>query len=117
MPTLFNKLRGGLHSLQAVLFASTLTPTNPTNVAVGGPAPEGLELLHTAGTAAEAEMLSEVLAEAGFHMEHVASPGMGIFGSVGNSSVYVRSEEFHEAAAFLKEYLAAEPLPEETDEP
>lgn len=73
-------------------------------------APQGLKLLYTSSTAAEADMLRQVLEEVGFHPEHVPSANAAVFGMVGNNSVFVPLEEFEQAEAFLKEYLAAEPI-------
>lgn len=117
MPTLFDRMRGGLRSFQMLLFGSTAIPTNPHNVASGGPVPQGLELLHTTPTVAEAEMLGQVLTQAGFDIGYVPSASTGIFGTMGNNCIYVPAEQHAEAAAFLREYLAAESSSSHPEQP
>ncbi len=78
-------------------------------------APEGMQLLYAAGTSSEAEVLRQVLAEAGYYMEYVPGDNTGVLGTTGNRSIYVRTEEFDSAKAFLDEYLNAPPLPEDSD--
>lgn len=68
-------------------------------------APEGLALIYTAANTVEAEMLRQILNEAGFHAEFVPSSFMGIFGAGGNSDIYVAADEAEAAGKFLKEYL------------
>ncbi len=114
MPGFFKKLKRVVREpgyLKVLLFGATMTPANPAGFS--GAAPHGLALLHVAGTMAEAEMLRQVLTEAEFHVEYVAGAATGIFGTAGNNSVYVQANEFEHARAFLDEYFAAEPLPDE----
>lgn len=74
------------------------------------PAPEGLKLLHVADSVPEAEMLSQALIEAGFHVEYVpGGTGGGVFGIAGNNAIYISEAEYDPAAEFLKDYLAAPP--------
>ena len=42
----------------------------------------------------------QVLTEAGFHVEHVASSLTGVFGISGNTNVFVASDQFESAEAF-----------------
>jgi hypothetical protein len=62
-------------------------------------------------------LLRQVLTEAGFHIEYVASANAGVFGTPGNNSVYVQASEFEEAKKFLDEYLSAEPQFDESTTP
>ena len=72
-------------------------------------APRGLVMLHSTQTVAEAELLRQVLHQAGFPTQHVPSAGAGVFGTTGNNTIYISEELLPEARAFLEEYLAAEP--------
>ncbi len=90
---------------KVLLFGAAVTPTNPGRVMVDM-APQGLKLLHTTDTVTEAEWLTQVLRDAGFNMQHVASASTGIFGTSGNSSIYVRPDEFEDATSFLDQFLA-----------
>lgn len=114
MPKLIENLRRVLREpgyLKVLLFQGSNESQKSSGPRDG--APRGLVLLHVTATTAEADMLRQVLTEAGFHMEYVAGAATGIFGTTGNNSIYVQSAEFDQADAFLKEFLAAEPLPEE----
>jgi hypothetical protein len=89
-------------------------PTSPGRVIVQEKA-QGLRLLCTVDTAAEAGWLQQVLVEAGFHQEYIPSTTAGLFGVAGNTSIYVKPEEFDDAAEFLHAYLNAPHL-EQLDE-
>ena len=67
--------------------------------------PPELKLLYTASSAAEAEMLSQVLIENGFHIEFVPTEAAGIFGITGNPSIYVQEGEYEQAIQFIGEYF------------
>lgn len=95
--------------LKVLLCGAAGQPTNTGRVMVDL-APQGLKLLHTANTVPEAEWLTQVLRDAGFAMEHVPTASTGIFGTSGNSSLYVRPDEHDEAAEFLHNYLGGETL-------
>jgi hypothetical protein len=114
---LLNRLReifSRRRAVTAAAFASTVTPTDVQKVPFLDTPPDGLGLVHVASTTAEAEMLGNVLTDAGFHVEFVPSIAMGVFGMAGNNRVYVRREEREECIAFIDEYLRAhEPAPEE----
>lgn len=90
--------------LKVFFFGMAVTPTNTGRVMVETNA-HGLKLLHTAGTVTEAEWLRQALSEAGFRMEYVPSASTGIFGTSGNSSIYVEPEDYDEASEFLRAYL------------
>jgi hypothetical protein len=77
-------------------------------------APRGLKLLHVTSTVAEADLLRQVMTDAGFRMEYVASEATGVFGTSGNSSIYIPEDQYDAANEFLQKYLNSEPLdPEE----
>lgn len=94
------------------LFGAMVQPTNAARVVLGQAEPDGLRFLHAAATIPEAEMLRQVLTDAGFHIEHVAAAATGAFGINANSSIYVRADQYEEADAFLREFLSAEPIEE-----
>lgn len=71
--------------------------------------PEGLRVLHVATSIAEADMLRQVLAEAGFNIEFVPATSTGVFGTTGNSVIYIAEADYAAASEFLKEYLEAPP--------
>ncbi len=108
MSTLFDNIKRTLRQpsyLKTLIFAATVTPTNAYRV-FGEEKAAGMKLLHTAGTPAEADLLRQVLVDAGFYMEHVPSASTGVFGTFGNSNIYVKTEEYADAEEFLREYLA-----------
>lgn len=74
--------------------------------------PGGLSFLYTAGSVPEAEMLTQVLLEAGFHIEYVSPVTVGIFGITGNNVIYVAENEHSQAAEFLRDYLNPPAIPE-----
>jgi hypothetical protein len=84
-------------------------PSNPSMVPFIEPDPDGLKLLFTATSAAEADLLRQVLVEAEFDVEYVSSTMTGIFGTSGNPCIYVRTGEYGEALAFLRDYFQAAP--------
>lgn len=107
MSTFFETVKRALREpgyFKTLFFAANVTPTNAHRVFAEEEA-AGMKLLHSASTAAEADLLRQILAEAGFHMEHVPSASTGVFGTFGNSNIYVRAEEFEDAEQFLREYL------------
>ncbi len=112
---MWNALKTFGDYLKLTMFAFFTQPTNPARIGQGVPSPEGLRLVHCAATVAEAEMLRQLLSEEGFHVEHVPSTSTGVFGTTGNSSVYVRDDQFESAQTFLEEYLSAEPIMEEEE--
>jgi hypothetical protein len=81
-------------------------PTDPYRVPFLEGCPMDLKALYTAGSSPEAEMLRQVLIDAGFHVEYVPSPATGVFGVTGNSTIYVPAGEFDAATQFLGEYLS-----------
>lgn len=106
MPTIADKVKRALRGpgyLKMLFFASAVVPTNTGRVIVEESAAGG-RLIHTADTSAEADMLRQLLADAGFHIEFVPSASMGIFGTPGNSSIYVKPAEYEDAQAFLNQY-------------
>lgn len=64
-------------------------------------APAGLKRFHIADSVPEADLLRQVLAGAGFHVEYV--PGSGR--DAGSRTLYVSETEYAEADEFLKDYL------------
>ena len=82
------------------------TPTNPNRVLVGYTEPEGLTLVHCAATTAEADLLRQILEDAGFRPEYVSSVGPGGFGTSGSPYVCVPAEEGEEARRFIAAYYA-----------
>lgn len=86
-----------------------MLPSNNNRVPFLNTSPQGLRLIHAADHPAEADLLRQVLAEAGFHVEYVPSIGTGVFGTQGNRNVYVHESQADEAAAFLAEYMNATP--------
>lgn len=110
MSTLYNNIKRVLRKpslLKVLIFGAVATPTNPGRVMVDL-SPQGLKLVHTAGTVSEAGWLTQVLRDAGFTMQYVPSASTGIFGTSGNSSIYVIPDEYDEALEFLNQYLAGE---------
>lgn len=101
--------KGLLAQLGFAPFLGAGLPTNPNQVPFIEPAPDGLKLLYAAPTVPEAELLRQILTEAGFAVEFVPSTEMGVFGISGNPCIYVRDTDYAEAHAFLMEYLAATP--------
>ncbi len=93
--------------LKVLLCGAAGQPTNPGRVMVDL-APQGLKLLHTANTVTEAEWLTQILRDAGFAMQYVPSASTGIFGTSGNSSIYINRDEYDEALDFLNQYLDGE---------
>ncbi|MEN6626608.1 MAG: hypothetical protein ABFD69_10305 [Candidatus Sumerlaeia bacterium] len=69
--------------------------------------PEGLERIHTAMNSIEAEMLRQVLTDAGFSVEFVPSASTSVFGTSGSSEIFVAAPEAQAAAAYLNEYLGS----------
>lgn len=92
--------------LKTLFFASAVVPTNTGRVIVEEGA-AGLKLLHTANTAAEAEMLRQLLADAGFYVEYVPSASTGMFGTSGSSTIYVRPLEYDDANLFLNQFYSS----------
>ncbi len=82
-------------------------PLNASQVPFIEPDPDGLKLLFTAASSPEAELLRQVLIEAGFHIEFVPSTVTGVFGLTGNTCIYVPAGEYAEAQAFLRDYYSA----------
>src|SRR5687768_4838779 len=72
-------------------------PQNPAKVPFITSNPDGMMLLYTASTVPEAEMLRQMLADAGFHPEFVPSIMMGVFGIGGNPQIYVPADEIKDA--------------------
>jgi hypothetical protein len=68
-----------------------------------GNAPEGLALVCSAATAAEADLIRQLLKSAGFHVEFVPPDTTGMFGTTGSMHVHVRADEQEEAREFLHE--------------
>lgn len=91
--------------LAGSFFASVNLPSDPLRVPFLEYDPDGLKLLYTALSVAEAEMLSQMLIEAGFHIEFVPSTMTGVFGMTGNHLIYVHANELEKATGFLEEYL------------
>lgn len=91
-------------------------PTNPLATPLLSNAPEGLAFVCAASTAAEADLIRQMLRDAGFAVEHVAASATGVFGTTGNANVYVHTDEEKEAREFLSQLLeknAGERNPEE----
>lgn len=103
-------LRTLLSRIPYLLFA---VPTNPHEVPLANAMPEGLALVHMAATTAEADLLRQVLADAGFHPEFVPSHSTGVFGTSGSPYVCVRKDEAGEVREFLSHYFDA-PEPPDT---
>ncbi len=102
-----------LKALKTLFFGTTMQPTNHAEVVLGGMDPGGFRLLHAAPNVAEADMLRQVLIDAGFHMEHIPTANTGVFGTTGNHNIYALNAEYDAADAFLKEFLTADLLPED----
>lgn len=81
------------------------TPTNPHAAPLLSNAPEGLAFVCAAPTAAEADLIRQMLRDAGFTVEHVAASATGVFGTTGNANVYVHAGEEAEAREFLSQLL------------
>ncbi|MGI8905395.1 MAG: hypothetical protein ACR2IE_02765 [Candidatus Sumerlaeaceae bacterium] len=116
MPTFLETLKRAASEpgyLKTLLFGAAVVPANPAPDAFDDTAPSGLKLLHVAPTTAEADLMRQVLAEAGFEIQYVAASSTGVFGTSGNRSIHVREDQFEDANQFLTEYLAAEPIEEE----
>jgi hypothetical protein len=95
----------------AAPFLSLGIPLDPHKVPFLKSAPKGLRLLHAASSVPEAEMLTQVLIAEGFQIEFVPSITTGVFGTTGNSEIYVAEADYDRAVQFLKEYLTP-PEPE-----
>lgn len=76
-------------------------------VSIPSGTPDGLQLVYTAINTIEADMLRQVLADAGFSVEFVPSASTGVFGTSGSSEIYVAAPEAQAAAAYLNEYLGS----------
>ena len=74
--------------------------------------PDGLKMLYSAVSAAEADLLRQILAEAEFHPQFVPSTGTAL-GITGNPCIYVPTGEYSEASAFLNDYFNVPPEPEQ----
>lgn len=103
----FNAIRKALplQILAAPILAATAFPINPSRIHFLEGTPMGLELLYTADSIPEADMLRQVLIEAGFHVEYVPASAMGVFGVSGSPTLYVPDSELAAAAEFLRDYL------------
>lgn len=103
----FNAIRKALPLqllLSPVLFSATL-PANPYRVPFLEGTPVGLKALHTAESIPEADLMRQLLIEAGFHVEYVPGTAMGVFGISGSSTLYVPEAEYAAAAEFVRDYL------------
>ncbi len=110
MPGFVDKLKRAIREpgyLKTLVFAAAVVPTNTGRVIVEDDA-ASLRLLHTANTTAEADMLRQLLIDAGFHIEYVPSASTGIFGTSGSSSIYIQPDQFEDADAFLKQYYSSD---------
>jgi hypothetical protein len=77
------------------------TPTNPVGVPFSTAAPEGLALVCSAPTPSEADLVRQILQDAGFHVEFVPAVNTGAFGTSGSIHVFVRLDQEKEAREFL----------------
>jgi hypothetical protein len=84
---------------------ATPMPLNPSQLVSLDAAPDGLRLLHCAGSVPEAEMLTQILIDEGLHIEFVPSWTTGTFGTTGNSNIYVQQADYDRAAQLLRDYL------------
>lgn len=91
------------------------TPTNPHEIATSVKAPRGLSLVYCAATVAEADLMRQVLEEAGFHPEFVPSVTTGVFGTTGSAYVFVPKAETEEVESFLKQYFTSPPIDEDPE--
>jgi hypothetical protein len=78
-------------------------PTNPSAVPFSTTAPEGLALVCSASTPAEADLIREVLRNAGFPVEYVPAVTTGAFGTTGNVHIYVQAGQEQGAREFLSQ--------------
>jgi hypothetical protein len=69
------------------------------------PSPMEVVELYVANSIPEADLISQVLIEAGFRVEHVPTAATGMFGITGSNIIYIQAEDYDEAALFLKQYL------------
>lgn len=106
----FDKIRAKLpdHLLAPFAFAAGI-PLAVQRVFESDAAPDGLRILHVATSIPEAEMLRQVLSEAGFEIEYVPATSTGVFGTTGNNVIYISEEKYPEAAQFLADYLNPQP--------
>ena len=92
----------------------TGNPTNPYAVPFSTTAPKGLVLLHSAQNPSEADLIRQILQDAGFHVEYVPATTTGVFGTSGSVHVYVHTSEREDAHEFLRQLR--EPVNEEQEE-
>ena len=94
--------------------AESILPDPDNTGPVDEPNPDGLILLYHASSAAEADLLSQILVEAGYHPEYVPSP-LTMVAITGNASIYIAPGEYTEALDFLREYFNAPQEPEKPE--
>lgn len=106
--------RPGKQGLLKTFFSAVLALVCPVAISRSNagrvpdmPSPEGLVLVRSADSAPEADLLRQVLVEAGFHPEYVPTALRGSAASGGYDSpyIYVPEAEAREARRFLVEYL------------
>lgn len=81
----------------------TGNPTNPNAVPFSATAPEGLALVFSAPTTVEADLIRQVLQNAGFHVEYVSPVSTGVFGTRGSVHVYVHASQEKDACEFISQ--------------
>ncbi|HBF33614.1 TPA: hypothetical protein DDW35_03525 [Candidatus Sumerlaeota bacterium] len=92
-------------------------PVSPMQLPAFGNPPDGLRLLHCADSVPEAELLTQVLTEAGIHVEFVPTWTGGAFGMSGsNNDIYVQEDDFSKAKELVKEYFDGNPVEEDLAE-
>ena len=90
-------------------------PTNPFKVPFINSTPEGMAHVHTAPTPSEADLIRQMLRDAGFHVEYVPPVTTAVFGTSGSNHVFVRADQEKEAREFLN-YLQEASLEEQEGE-
>lgn len=89
-------------------------PAAPHSIPLGDTAPSGLQFIHASDTAAEGELLRQVLVNEGFHVEYVPAGRTGAWGAMGDTRIFVPEEEAERAREFVRDYLNADPTQEES---
>ena len=78
-------------------------PAAPFEVPFFSDVPEGLAIAYTAANSAEADMVRQMLQDAGFHVEYVASYRSGVWIAGSSVHVYIHADEVEEARLFLRQ--------------